>query len=128
MDAEIFRNLPGNPNWEGSFYEQLTEYGIWNSDEFWKLHLALTEAALRPTGSEFIDRKVALAVATLQAEISRLVSAHYDANDVFEIKNLTPTDLHAFYERFEHAVLSVYSGEVLPESSYDLVNPLASSA
>jgi hypothetical protein len=29
----IFRNLPANVNWESSFYEQLTEHGVWSVAE-----------------------------------------------------------------------------------------------
>lgn len=126
MENEIFRNLPGNTAWEDSFYEQLTEYGVWNVSEFWKLHFALVQAA--STGSsEFISRELALAVSTLQTKVSNLISSHYDLNDSHKINNLTPGELYAFRERFEHAALSVFSGKVISENSYDLVNPLMGS-
>lgn len=124
MYEQIFRNLPGNPNWEGSFYEQLTEFGKWNRDEFWKLHLELLSVAQFEARSETLDRAVALAVVTLYSKISSLISANYNTNDVFKIVNLTNDDLGAFTERLQHAVLSVFSGKIIPESSYDLTNPL----
>ena len=120
---EIQRNLPGSSDWQGSFYEQLTEHGLWSMGEFWKLHLCLVETAhsfrFKP-----VARNQALAVVTLQGKIMNLVAAHYDQNDAFFIRNLAPNELHAFVERFQHAVLSVFSGEVIPEASYDIVNPL----
>jgi len=128
MQAEILRNLPGNANWEGSFYERLSEHGVWDAAEFWKLHLALVITATNFAAHAQISRPLASSVATLQARVSNLIAAHYDANDAFQIHNLTAAELNAFSERFEHAVLSVFSGAVLPESSYELVNPLVGSA
>jgi hypothetical protein len=127
MYAQIFRNLPGNPNWEGSFYEKLTEHGNWCIEEFWKLHLDLVEAAQIQAHAVTIDRELALAVATLYARISNLVSAHYNINDVFQIGNLSENELLNFTERLEHAILGVFSGRVIPESSYDVSNPLVTT-
>ncbi|MFZ6843405.1 hypothetical protein [Undibacterium sp. RuTC16W] len=124
MYEQIFRNLPGNPNWEGSFYETLTEYGNWSVDEFWKLHLDLIETAKIGGSAVVISRELAWGVVTLYSKIFNLISAHYNMNDSFQIKNLAPDELIAFTERFQHAMLGVFSGEVLPESSYDLINPL----
>ena len=124
MFDELQRNLPGNPNWEGSFYEQLTEHAVWDVDAFWQLHLYLVQSAAAQSGSGLVNRDLALAIVTLQGKVMTLVSAHYDANDVFKIRNIHPETLHSFVERFQHAMLAVISGEVLPESSYDLVNPL----
>ncbi|WP_128139492.1 Imm41 family immunity protein [Janthinobacterium lividum] len=124
MYEHIFRNFPGNPNWQGSFYERLTEYGDWNIVEFWKLHWDLVEAARSEAHHGAVSRELALAVATLYAKVSSLILAHYNVNDVFLINNLSPDQLLAFTERFEHAMLGVFSGEVIAESSYDLPSPL----
>lgn len=123
MYAQIFKNLPGHPDWEGSFYERLTEYGDWDFAEFWKLHLDLVEAACFEARSEVVSRELALAVTTLHSKVLNLISAHYNVRDGFLINNLSPDELIAFTERFEHAVLAVFSGEVIAESSYDLINP-----
>jgi hypothetical protein len=124
MYVQIFRNLPGNPGWEGSFYERLVEYGDWSIVEFWRLHFDLVSAARSEALSAGMSRELALAVATLFAKITNLVSAHYNVNDVFRIKNLSSDDLLAFTERLEHAVLGVFSGQVIAESSYELTSPL----
>jgi hypothetical protein len=124
MHEQIFRNYPGNPGWEGSFYERLTEYGIWDVEEFWKLHLDLINTAREEGKKNIIDRELAFCVASLQSKIFNLIAAHYNNNDIFEIQNITPDRLIAFTERFEHAFLAVFSGEVISESSYDLTNPL----
>ena len=120
--TEILRNLPGDPHWEGSFYEQLTEYAIWDENAFWRLHLALLEAAKTPRIA--FSRENVRALVSLQGKVLNLISAHYNPGDAFNIRNLSHERLQAFDERFQHAVLSVFSGEVTPETSYDLVNPL----
>jgi hypothetical protein len=124
MSDEIQRNLPGNPEWESSFYGKLAEHGVWDVDAFWRLHLDLILAARTNCLSEQIDRKFALVVTTLFARVANLIEAHFNSNDVFKITNMTTDDLLAFRERFEHAVLGVFSGEILPETSFDLTNPL----
>jgi len=124
MHECIFRNIPGHPNWEGSFFERLVEDSIWDRDEFWKLHLALVNAALSVDSEFWISRELAWAVAKLFAGVLAAYGAHGDPNDVFEISGITPDELRDFVERFEHASLAVFSGEVIPESSYGLRNPL----
>lgn len=128
MSQLIFKNLPGNPEWEGSFCEKLTEYGIWDADEFWKLHFDLVQVAKRDNYSESIDRELALAVVTLYSKITNLISSHYNKNDIFKISNLTPDELLAYKERFDHSIIGVFSGEVIAESSYDLTNPMIVNA
>jgi hypothetical protein len=124
MYVQIFRNLPGNPGWEGSFYEQLVEYGDWSIVDFWRLHFDLVRAARSEVLSAEVSRELALAVATLFAKIMNLVSAHHNVNDVFRIRNLSSDELLAFTERLEHAVLAVFSGQVIAESTYELTSPL----
>lgn len=124
MHDHIYRNLPGNPNWEGSFYEKLTEHCVWDADEFWKLHFDLTQAAKISNQSDQIDRELALWVCMLQTKVFRLVCAHFNQNDVFKISNLASEEIYQFIERFEMAVIGVFSGEVLSESAFDLCNPL----
>ena len=124
MYHEIQQNLPGNPEWERSFFGRLAEDCVWDVDAFWRLHLDLIVATRTSCGSGQIDREVALAVATIFARVSSLVASHFHDQDVFKITNLTTDDLLAFRERFEHAFLGFFSGEILPESSFDLTNPL----
>lgn len=124
MHENLYRNLPGHPNWEGSFYEQLTEYGLWERDEFWKLHLDFISIALALNTSSSIDRHLALCVVTLNQKINNLIAAHFNRNDVFKITNINQEEILKFTERLEHAVISVFSGDILPESAFDLTNPL----
>ncbi len=125
--AVILKNLPVSPDWEGSFYHQLSEYGRWATDEFWILHLALSRSASRLAQIDNVPKKFALEIVTLQSKVDRLLTAHFDPNDVFEIGNLSISELHAFKERFDSVIVAVFSGEVLPESSFDLANPLIAS-
>ncbi|WP_423681469.1 hypothetical protein [Undibacterium sp. WLHG33] len=124
MFENIFRNLPGNVNWEGSFYEQLTEFGRWDAKEFWMLHLDLINAADKFKNFDSVDKELALGIVTLQSKIARLFIAHFNERDAFKIINLSEENLYAFKERFDLAVIGVFSGEVLSEDSFDLVNPL----
>lgn len=124
MYPQIFRNLPGNSDWKGSFYERLAEYGDWNIVDFWRLHYDLVAAARSQDSSAEVNRDLALGVAMLFAKITTLISAHHNVNDVFQIKNLSTDELLAFNERLEHAVLAVFSGQVIAESSYELTSPM----
>ena len=51
-------------------------------------------------------------------------SNYFNKNDVVNLQGITDEKLHDFIERFDMAILGITSGEVLPESSFDLVNPL----
>lgn len=124
MFENISRNLPGNPHWEGSFYEQLTEYGIWDKKEFCLLHRDLILAANQFKDSAAIDKQVACAIVTLQSNVSRLFAAHFNENDVFNILDLSNDELHACKERLDAAVVSVFSGELLTEDAFELADPL----
>jgi hypothetical protein len=125
MYEAIFRNLPGNSAWPGSFYERLVEHAIWDKEQFWTLHLALLCASRASDSRESINRELAWAVATIQSRVLGLVAAHYNQNDTFVITNLNPDELNAYIERFDHAILGVFSAEAVAESAYDLTNPLS---
>jgi len=85
MHRELFRNLPGNSEWEGSFYESLTEYGVWKMDEFWRLHRDLVNIASSNRDKSLIDRDLASCVVTLHLKIQSLIAAHYNSSDIFKI-------------------------------------------
>lgn len=124
MFEHILRNLPEHANWEGSFYEQLTEYGTWNKNEFWLLHRDLVLAAHELKDAETVDKQLAAAIVRLQANVDRLFIAHFDQNDVFKILDLSADETYAFKERFEMAVVGVFSGKVIAEDAFELINPL----
>lgn len=119
----LFRSLPGNDSWEGSFYERLVEYGVWDDAEFWKLHSDLIHIA-QTIDSDTIEREIALAVMRLYIKISSLISAHFRPNDVFCIEDLSELQISAYKERLDLAVIGVFSGEILGEERFDLRNPL----
>lgn len=124
---ELERNIPGHSNWEGSFFERLTEYGEWDHEAFWRLHQELVELAQRADKNP-VDRDLAYMLLYLQQRVLNLVASHFAKNDVFKITNLKGEQLYEFKERFDMAILGVITGEVLPESSFDLVNPLLNNA
>jgi hypothetical protein len=117
-------NLPGAPGYRGSFCERLAEQAVWDSTEFWKAHGDLVQAARETRNSKTIDRELAAAVVAFYSRICFLLVAHYDKNDPFKISCVLPDDLYAFCERLRLAVIGVFTGEVLPESSFYLQNPL----
>lgn len=116
----LLANLPGSESWPISFWGRLVEEGLWYEPAFWELHDALVAIALRNKGSEAINRQIAEAVSRVQARVLGCIASHYDSNDVFTIINLDDDRLREFVGRFEHATVRVFSGEVLPEESYDL--------
>lgn len=120
---ELERNIPGHSNWEGSFFERLSEYGEWDREAFWRLHIDLVELA-KLADENPIDRNLAYMLIYLQQRVLSLVAAHFAKNDIFSITNLKGEQLYEFKERFDMAITGVITGEVLPESSFDLVNPL----
>jgi hypothetical protein len=120
----LFANLPGSDTWDESLWGRLVEDGVWDEQAFWELHAALISLARINNGSALIDRATAQAVCKIQARVLGCVASHRDPDDVFKITNLSDERLGDFVERFEHAVLSVFSGEFLPESSYALRSPL----
>jgi len=128
MHSEIVRNIPGNLNWEGSFYERLTEYGEWDSKSFWVLHLDLLNIAKQQVTNQPVERELAYMLLLLQQKVLTLISAHFAKNDVFKIVNINTEQLYEYQERFKMAILGAISGEVLPESSFDLANPLVKNA
>lgn len=119
----LFRNLPDSDDWEGSFYEQLVEYGIWDETEFWKLHKDLIVIA-NGLESRNLERAVATAVVRLYVKIASLISSHFHDNDIFKIQNLSSSEILEYNERLDLAVVGAFSGEILDENRFDLRNPL----
>ncbi len=128
MHSELERNIPGNSSWEGSFYERLTEYGEWNINAFWKLHYDLVNIAKNQDTDLLLDRNLAYRLLYLQQRVLTLISSHFSKDIEWEISNINSDEIYEFKERFEMAILGAVSGEVLPEDSFDLVNPLVKNA
>ena len=110
--------------WEGSFVERLHEYSEWNKPAFWDLHKELIELAREYSLVESVPKDVAARVVALQKTVSTSFAANFNENDGFSIQNINTEELHEFMERFDMAILGVFTGQVIPESSFDLVSPL----
>ena len=128
MQSELERNIPNHPNWEGSFYEKLTECGEWNIDSFWLLHIELLNIAKKQKLDLPVERELSYMLLLIQQGLLGLIAAHFTKNDVFEISNIDNELLYEFKERFELAILGAITGEVLPETSFDLANPLLNNS
>ena len=120
----FIKNFPLHLNWQESFYAKLTEGGIWDRDEFWKLHRDLGWITSELMDSDCMERDFATDLVWLLSRINELYVAHFDKNDVFQILNLSDDELRQFKERFDVAVHGVFSGELLSEAEFELVNPL----
>ena len=120
----LYRNCPSSPNWEGSFVERLHEYSEWNIAAFWQLHKELTEMTLTYVSEDLVEKDIAARIVSLQKTVCTSFAAHFNKNDGFTIKNISTEELHEYMERFDMAILGVFTGQVLPESSFDRVNPL----
>ena len=118
------KNMPGNLEWEGSFYERLTEDGEWDIDAFWVLHQELYLIAESQSAEISIDRDLAYMLLFIQQRVLNLISANFVKNDVYIISNINIDQLYEFKERFEIAILAIITGELLPEESFNLKNPL----
>ncbi|MGF1740301.1 immunity 41 family protein [Vibrio profundum] len=121
---EIERYSSAHPDWEGSFSERLYEYCEWNVTEFWKLHKSLVELAIWLRGEDKIDKQLVGRILGIQKSVWTMVAAHFNENDVVRLKGVTDEQLHEFVERFDLAITGISSGKVLPESRFDLINPL----
>ena len=106
MYEELFRNLPSDKNWEGSFYETLTEHGIWDEIEFSKLEFCLCAINAQMESSKILDARIVRALLELQQRISRCIQSHYDRKDIFKISNVSEEQLYDLVERFELAFWS----------------------
>ncbi|WP_343583469.1 Imm41 family immunity protein [Herbaspirillum sp.] len=120
--VDLYRNFPGSEKWEGSFYEKLAEYGIWDENEFWKLHLDLTHIG-RSSNADNINKELSASIVKIYVRVSSLIIAHFDTADIFSIQNLSHAQILAYGERLNMAIIGIFSGEVLDESSFELKNP-----
>lgn len=124
---EIERYSASHPDWEGSFSESLYEYCEWNIPEFWKLHKELLELAVWLREKDDINKQLVGRILGIQKSVWTMVTAHYNENDIVTLSGITDEQLHEFIERFDMAIMGVTTGEVLPENSFDLINPLLKS-
>lgn len=120
----VLRNLQGGDNWKGSFYEQLAEFGRWDLHEFWLLHREITVISREISKNLSRNKDAVFAIITIYQKINNLILSNFDANDEYSILCVDNNDLLAYKERLDLAVLSLFSGEIYPESSFDIMNPL----
>jgi hypothetical protein len=120
MDAlrVIARNFPHNDQYdETSFTGALHERQVWNLDEYWLLEAALYElSAAGPPSQELAWWAFRIFSYTLGS-----ISAHFDGNDLFVIRNLSPEALYEFRERLQEVFEGFFSGD-MPEQ-FEAPNP-----
>ena len=121
---EIYRYSAKHPDWEGSFSERLYEHAEWDHGEFWKLHKELIDLSIHWYHESRIDKKIVGKILGIQQSIHSTIIAHYDNNDYFKITNITDEEIHQLKERIDTAIIALTSGDIMPESSFELKNPL----
>ena len=109
MHTELTRNVPGNPDWIGSFYETLSEHGVWSENEYRILIRELKSLADKNKDEKLIEKTLPKLLLILQAKVLNLISSHFDRNDVYEISNLNMDEVLDKKEEFVLAVQSVVS-------------------
>ncbi|WP_298772964.1 Imm41 family immunity protein [uncultured Shewanella sp.] len=121
---EIERYSATHPDWEGSFSERLYEHNEWNIDAFWKLHKELADLAIWLKTYDEVDKQLFGKLLGIQKSVWMMVASHFNKNDTVLINGVTDEELQEFIERFDMVFLAISTGNILPESSFDLVNPL----
>ncbi|WP_104403509.1 Imm41 family immunity protein [Vibrio penaeicida] len=123
---EILKNVPGDgsPDWEHTFYGRLSEYGEWDVQKFWTLHRALIEVGVLVKESTSVDRNLVYALLYIQNGVLVHVSSHFDSRVSWKVESIDDEELQEYAERFQLAILGAISGDIIPESSFELVNPL----
>jgi hypothetical protein len=75
-----------------------------------------------------VDKDLAYMLLYLQQRVLTLIASHSTNKDSFKICNIDNDQLCEFEERFNMAIFGVISGNLLPETSFDLANPLIENA
>ncbi|WP_367989457.1 Imm41 family immunity protein [Vibrio sp. NTOU-M3] len=123
---EIYKNVPGDgsPDWEHTFYGHLSEYGEWDIEKFWIFHKALIEIGMLVKEGTNVDRNLAHALLYIQHGVLVRISSHFDSRVSWKFESIDDEELHDYAERFQLAILGAISGDIVPESSFALINPL----
>jgi hypothetical protein len=121
---ELMKNLPSHPDWCSSFYGKLAEDGEWNVDAFWRLHVDLLQIAKDFHNEECISRELLYALIYVQNGVLNSIVYNLSKKDAFKIINIDENSIMKFKERFDSAMICIGAGDILPETSFDLVNPL----
>lgn len=124
MHFELEKNLPSHPNWSDSFYGKLAEEGEWDVEAFWRLHLDLLNIAKGVQNEKFIARDLVCALVYIQNGVLDAIAYNSSKRDIFNIRNIDENSIMQFKERFSNAMISICTGDIPPEASFDLVNPL----
>ncbi|MCX7553110.1 Imm41 family immunity protein [Marinicella sp. S1101] len=124
--TEIFRNMPGDGSdeWEKTFFGFLSEFGDWHVEKFWVFHKALIDIGKKVDKKGSVDRELSYALLYIQDSVLTHIASHFDPAIDWQFTSIAGEEIYGFKERFELAILGAISGEVIPETSFDLINPL----
>lgn len=113
--ALIRENDPFSEHWrEGSFVEQLTEYGRFHVDEYLRLDEALIKVAALG-----LDVDTLGLVVRVFEQISLMVKCHIDPHDVYRIADLDEEQVAEFDRRIRFLMIDMSFGNVPDMSKWE---------
>lgn len=114
--ALIRQNDPFSDDWrEGSFVEQLTEYGRFHADEYLRLEGALIEVAALG-----LDVDTLGLVVRVFEQISLMVKCHVDPHDVYRIEGLDEEQVVEFDRRIRFLMVDISFGNAPDMGKWEL--------
>lgn len=117
----ISRNYPWADEYdEESFLGCLYEMNVWNKEEYWLLETALYQL----NAANAYDEEITWRVFKAFSSCFKLISAHFDTNDVFKIKNLSVEEVYDYRERVELVFGGYFRKKMPSQDIFDLVNPI----
>ena len=126
MDSRniIARNSPWWSGYsESSFTALLHEKGIWQRDQYWLLEWALHDLLARDANIEELYGPVFHIFGCAM----NAIASHLDADDFYEISNLSREQIHEFRERIKLVFEGFFAKRLPVRATFDEVNPLLPS-
>ncbi|GIP21037.1 Imm41 family immunity protein [Paenibacillus sp. J22TS3] len=108
---------------EGSFIYGLHENAHFDVSAFWDYYNSLVFITKETKENRDLDRKTTDMVCYTYSYIMRSLVWNFCPDDLYSISNLPADDLNLYVERLEIAFMGYIKGQVINDSSFELVNP-----
>ena len=109
---------------DASFMGRLHEDCVWDLDAYLKFESALLTLNQRLHESKEIARDIAFCVLDIFSEVMLYYGCHFDANDGYEIANLSDEEVRNCIIRFRLVTQSFFAGEIIDSESLPLTKGL----
>ena len=110
---QINRNFAGSEEYSAdSFVGQFHEQRIWDDDAYLELENHLYDACEKYKGQENMPRAVIWPVMQIYGFLMMSIGCHLDANDGFEIKNLSREQIYERRERLQMIFEGFFTGKM----------------